>query len=93
MASVPKIVPISELRQQATSLVNRVAASREPIFITQRGHGAAVMVGMQAYEETLQELEILRQLARGAKDIEAGAGIEMAAVFADADKLLAVLKP
>ncbi len=92
MTAVPKIVPISDLRQDATGVVKRVTASREPVFITQRGRAAAVMVSMQAYEHTQHELEILRLLARGEKEIEAGVGVDMDAVFAEADKLLEVMK-
>ena len=40
---------------------------------TQRGRVAVVMVSMQAYEESQHELDILRLLARGEKEIEAGA--------------------
>jgi prevent-host-death family protein len=88
MASVPKIVPISDLRQDATGIVKGVAASRDPVFITQRGRAAAVLVGMQTYERTQQEMEILRLLARGEKEIEAGAGHDLGSVFGEADKLL-----
>ena len=93
MASVPKIVPISDLRQDATNIVKGVSSSREPVFITQRGRAAAVMVSMQIYQETQQELEILRLLARGDKDIKAGVGVAMDDVFAEADKLLTSVKP
>jgi prevent-host-death family protein len=92
MTAVPKIVPISDLRQNATSIVKRVATSREPVFITQRGRAAAVMVSMQTYEHTQHELEILRLLARGEKEIEGSAGFDMDAVFAEADKLLDEMK-
>ena len=90
---VPKIVPISDLRQDATRIVKRFATSREPVFITQRGRAAAVMVSMQTYEQTQHELDILRLLARGEKDIDAGVGYDMEAVFAEADKLLNGMKP
>lgn len=93
MTSVPKIVPISDLRQDATGIVKGVVASREPVFITQRGRAAAVMVSMQSYEQTQQELALLRQIARGAKDIETGVGFDMDTVFSEADKLLTVTKP
>ena len=88
MATVPKIVPISDLRQDATGIIKRISTSREPVFITQRGRAAAVMVSMQTYEQTQHELEILRLLARGEKEIEAGEGYDMEEVFAEADKLL-----
>jgi prevent-host-death family protein len=92
MATVPKIVPISDLRQDATGIVKRMASSREPVFITQRGRAAAVMVSMQTYEQSQHELEILRLLARGEKEIEAGEGYDMETVFAEADKLLNEMK-
>lgn len=89
MMKAPKIVPISELRQDASGIIKRVAVSREPLFITQRGRATAVMVSMQEYEHTRQELEILRLLARGDKEIEAGVGFDLATVLAEADDLLA----
>lgn len=89
MPRVPKIIPISDLRQDAAGVIKRVSASREPLFITQRGRAAAVMVSMKEYEQTQHELEILRLLACGERDIEAGVGFDLEAVLADADALLA----
>jgi prevent-host-death family protein len=88
MAKIPSIVPITDLRQDATSIVNRVSASREPVIITQRGRAAAVMVGMEAYEHSQHELEILRLLAQGEKEIEAGKGYDLDTVLTEADALL-----
>jgi len=88
MAKLPTIVPITDLRQDVTAIVKRVAASREPVFITQRGRAAAVIVSMEAYEHTQHELEILRLLARGEKEIEAGKGYDLDAILAEADLLL-----
>ena len=39
MPKIPNIVPITDLRQDATAIVKRVAKSREPLIITQRGRG------------------------------------------------------
>jgi prevent-host-death family protein len=89
MSNTPKIIPISDLRQDASGIIKRVAASRSPLFITQRGRAAAVMVSMKEYEETQHELEILRLLARGEKEIEAGVGFDLESVLAEADALLA----
>lgn len=88
MAKIPSIVPITDLRQGATALVKRVSVSREPVFITQRGRASAVMVSVEEYEHTQHELELLRLLARGEKEIEAGKGFELDAVLAEADALL-----
>jgi prevent-host-death family protein len=88
MAKIPNIIPITDLRQDATAIVKRITASREPLVITQRGRAAAVMVSMEAYEHSQHELEILRLLARGEKEIEAGRGYDLDAVLAEADTLL-----
>ena len=88
MASVPDIVPISDLRQDAAGVIKRAATSQEPVFITQRGRAAAVMVSAQSYARTQRELEILRLLARGEAEIEAGVGHDLDTVMAEADDLL-----
>jgi prevent-host-death family protein len=88
MAKIPNIVPITDLRQDATSIVKRLAKSREPLIITQRGRAAAVMVSMETYEYSQHELELLRLLARGEKEIEAGKGYDLDMVLAEADTLL-----
>jgi prevent-host-death family protein len=93
MAKIPNIIPITDLRQDATAIIKRVAASREPLVITQRGRAAAVMVSMEAYEHSQHELELLRLLARGEKEIEAGKGYDLDAVLAEADSLLKEMKP
>jgi prevent-host-death family protein len=89
MPKIPKIIPISDLRQDASGVIKRVSNSRDPLFITQRGRAAAVMVSMKEYEHTQHELEILRLLARGERDIEAGVGFDLETVLAEADALLA----
>jgi len=93
MAKIPSIVPITDLRQDATAIVKRVNSSGQPIVITQRGRAAAVMVSMEAYEHSQHELELLRLLARGEKEIEAGKGYDLDVVLAEADSLLKDAKP
>lgn len=88
MSGFPTIIPISDLRQDAAGVIKRAALSREPVFITQRGRPAAVMVDAQTYERTQRRHEILQLLARGTAEIEAGVGRDLDAVMADADDLL-----
>ena len=88
MSSLPTIVPISDLRSDAAGVIKRAAASQEPVVITQRGRAAAVMVSAQSYERTQHELEILRLLARGEAEIEAGVGHDLGVVLGEADELL-----
>jgi prevent-host-death family protein len=93
MPKTPKIIPISDLRQKASDVVRGVSSSRQPVFITQRGRATAVMVSMQAYEESQHELDILRLLARGEKEIETGSGYELEDVLKEADRILEGSKP
>ena len=89
MAKVPEIIPITDLRQDASAVLKRVSASKEPLIITQRGRAAAVMLSVSAYERSEQERQILELLARGEKEILAGKGYDLDDVLAEADTRLA----
>lgn len=91
MKAVPRIIPISELRREAATIVKSVSSSRDPVVITQRGRAAVVMVSAESYQRSQHELEILKILARGEKEIAAGDTYSMEEVFAEADKILAEL--
>jgi prevent-host-death family protein len=93
MTKIPNIIPITDLRQDATTILKRVTSSKEPLVITQRGRATVVMVSMEAYEHSQHELELLRLLARGEKEIEAGKGYDLDVVLAEADSLLKETKP
>jgi prevent-host-death family protein len=88
MGKMPNIIPITDLRQDAAGVLLRARASREPIFITQRGRTTAVMVSAEEYERAEHDREILMLLARGEKEIKAGKGHDLEAVLAAAYKLL-----
>jgi len=89
MASVPDIIPITDLRQDAAAALKRVKASRQPVVVTQRGRAAAVLLSLEAYERGEHERRLLRLLARGEQEINAGRGFDLDEVLADADALLA----
>lgn len=88
MGKVPTIIPVTDLRQDAARVLRRVRDSKEPVFITQRGRAAAVMLSTEAYERAEHDCELLRLLARGEKEIAAGKGYDLDAVLAEADALL-----
>ena len=88
MGKLLNIIPISDLRQDAAKVIKRVKDSREPIVITQRGRAAAVMLSVEAFEESERDRELLRLLAKGEKEIEAGEGHDLESVLAEADAIL-----
>lgn len=89
MAKVPNIIPVTDLRQDAANVLRRVRSSKHPVVITQRGRAAAVLLSTEAYERAEHDLQLLRLLARGDKEIAAGKGFDLDAILADADALLA----
>lgn len=89
MATLPVIIPISDLRQDTAGVIKRVVASDEPVVITQRGRATAVLVSADAYERSQHEIEILRALARGDAEIAAGLGRDAEDVMVEARALLA----
>jgi len=91
MLKISNIVPITDLRQDATAIVKLITKSREPFIITQRGRAAAVMISVKDYEHSQHELELLRLLARGEKEINQGKGYDLDSVLSEADALLAEL--
>jgi len=89
MAKLPHIIPVSDLRQDAAKVLKQVRDSEEPIVITQRGRATAVMMSVEAYENSEHDKALLRLLAIGEKEIEAGRGHDLNSVLAEADALLA----
>jgi prevent-host-death family protein len=89
MGKLLNIIPISDLRQDAAKVLKRIRDSKEPIVITQRGRAAAVMLSVETYERSERDRELLRLLAKGEKEIDAGEGNDLDSVLAEADALLA----
>lgn len=89
MSTMPVIVPISDLRQDAAGVIKRVVASDEPVFVTQRGRASVVIQSTHAYERLHHENELLRILAQGDVEIAAGVGRDASDVMAEARSILA----
>ena len=52
--------------------MNNLTRSREPLIITQNGEAKAVIQNIAFYEETQETLALLKILALGQKQVEAG---------------------
>jgi len=89
MGKLSNIIPVSDLRQSTAKLLKQLNNTKEPLIITQRGRATAVMIGVDAYEKSENEKELLRLLAKGDREIEIGEGYDLDTVLAEADTLLA----
>lgn len=63
---------ISYLKANAAEVLERLSEDREPMVITQNGEARAVIQDVASYEATQDTLALLKVLALGNVDIEAG---------------------
>ena len=55
MPAIPKIRPVSDLRNKFKDISRTVHESKEPVFLTKNGRGDIVVMSMEAYEKNLFE--------------------------------------
>lgn len=88
MAKSARNVSFAELGENPSGVARRVRGSKGPIVVTERGRAQAVLLSVEAFERGERERAILRELARGEKEIASGVGFSLDKVLADADKIL-----
>ncbi len=67
-----RIKPISYIKANAAEVLRNVAEVREPYIITQNGEATAVLQDIHSYQATQETLALLKLLAMGERDVEAG---------------------
>lgn len=77
MSAIPELVPISQLRQRQSEVLNRL--SEGPVILTQHGQGAAVLVDVEQWNRMIEALEdlqdaldvalIQQEIAEGAEEV------------------------
>ncbi len=67
-----QVKPISYLKANAAEVLRRLSEQREPLVITQNGEAKAVLQDVATFEETQETLALLKILALGNQDVEAG---------------------
>jgi prevent-host-death family protein len=67
-----QIKPISYLKAHAAEIVRNMGAKQEPLVITQNGEAKVVIQNIENYEQTLETMALLKILALGNQQIEAG---------------------
>ncbi len=70
--SVPKIRPISDLRNKAREISRLCHTTGEPVFITKNGEDDLVIMSVAAYERDQARLELYRLLDEAEADVRAG---------------------
>jgi prevent-host-death family protein len=88
MGKLPIIVPVSDLRQDASKILDIVRTEQGPLVITQRGRAAAVLMSLAEYEAVERRIQLLDLLDQGEKEIAQGMGDSAEAVMSAARVLL-----
>ena len=67
-----QIKPISYLKAHVAEIVRTLGDRQAPLIITQNGEAKVVMQDIDSYEQTQETLALLKILALGSSQIEAG---------------------
>jgi prevent-host-death family protein len=76
-----QIKPISYLKAHAAEIVRNLGERQEPLVITQNGEAKAVMQNIESYEQTQETVALLKILALGNRQLEAGEVRTVAGMF------------
>jgi len=63
---------VSYLKNNVSEIVTELMKSREPMLITQNGEAKLVVQDAQSFEDQQQTMALLKILAMGQRDYEAG---------------------
>lgn len=69
------VQPLSDFRANVASFVDQVRETRRPLVLTQHGRSAAVLLGVEHYEELVEELELLRDVVRAEGQLDSNEGL------------------
>jgi prevent-host-death family protein len=72
MSLSSQIKPISYLKAHASEIVRNLARQQGPLIITQNGEAKAVVQDIESYEQTQETMALLKILALGSRQVEAG---------------------
>ena len=62
MPIIPKIRPVSDLRNKFSDISRSVHETNTPVFLTKNGRGDMVVMSLEAYEQNLFESEVYLKL-------------------------------
>jgi PHD/YefM family antitoxin component YafN of YafNO toxin-antitoxin module len=77
MQARENIRSISYLKSHAAQISEDVAATGAPVIITQNGEAAMVIEGVRQHQEKQELIVLLKLLAPGDKDRQAGLGLSV----------------
>lgn len=69
------IRPLSEFRAKMAAFIDQVRDTGRPVFLTEHGRSAAVLLAVSEYEAMVEELELLRDVRIAERQLARGRGL------------------
>jgi prevent-host-death family protein len=69
------IQPLTAFRANVAFFVDQVRETKRPLYLTQHGKSAAVLLSTAEYEALVEELEILRDVQTSERELAEGRGV------------------
>jgi prevent-host-death family protein len=73
-----QIAPITDLKRDAATLIERATEQQAPIVITQNGRATAVLQDVQSFEEERRAFALLKLALQGDEEIARGNHLTLA---------------
>ena len=68
------IRPVTDFRANAAAVIEQVQSTKRPVILTQHGRSAAVLLDVEAYEDLLDQLALLRDVQEAEEQVAARRG-------------------
>ena len=81
MSQKADVKPITYLKTRTAELLREVSESGHPVTITQNGEARAVLMDVDTYDRWRAAMALLKLLAQGEADVEAGRTVKQSDVF------------
>jgi antitoxin YefM len=69
------IQPLTAFRANVASFVDQVRETKRPLYLTQHGKSAAVLLSSSEYEALVEEIEVLKDIQASERELAEGKGI------------------
>ena len=66
------VVPVTTMKANPAKVIHQVTEAHRPVLLTSRGKGVAVVQSISDYENQTEEIEFMRAVVEGLRDLEKG---------------------
>lgn len=74
---------LSDFRANAASYIERVKSKRRPLVLTQHGKSSAVLIDVEDYQNLLDKIQLLEEIATARKELGNGEGVSQDDFFSE----------